>query len=136
MYERPANLFVADFMGLVNKVEGQLEGRDGDTLCVRVGVQSLLAQAHGPAMATTGPVILAIRPEAIRLGAEPGAVACNVITGNVIDSTFLGNIVEHRIDIGGAVLRVQAGRWVFHAPGERVVLSIPVEECLAVGGEA
>ncbi len=136
VYERPANLFVADFMGLVNKVEGQLEGRDGDTLCVRVGVQSLLAQAHGPAMATTGPVILAIRPEAIRLGAEPGAVACNVITGNVIDSTFLGNIVEHRIDIGGAVLRVQAGRWVFHAPGERVVLSIPVEECLAVGGEA
>src|SRR4029079_16994127 len=41
VYERPANLFVADFMGLVNKLPGTLIDRRGATGRVRIGAQTL-----------------------------------------------------------------------------------------------
>ena len=37
VYERPANLFVADFMGLVNTHRGTVVGADGDALVVDIG---------------------------------------------------------------------------------------------------
>src|SRR5688572_32033247 len=39
VYERPANLFVADFMGLVNKLSGSIIGRNGDRFRVQGGLQ-------------------------------------------------------------------------------------------------
>ena len=69
IYERPANLFVADFMGIVNRLPGEIvERRDGQ---VRVRVGDHVLAAVGPA-ADASPareVTLAIRPESVRLGA-------------------------------------------------------------------
>ena len=47
IYERPANLFVADFMGIVNRLPGEIvERRDGQ---VRVRVGDHVLAAVGPA---------------------------------------------------------------------------------------
>ena len=44
VYERPANLFVADFMGLVNKLPGDVVGRSGDRArCASAGRSSTRA---------------------------------------------------------------------------------------------
>ena len=56
----------------------------------------------------------------------------NVLTGTVVESAFLGNIVDHHIDIGGRLLRVQGSRRHALAPGETVELSVPVAECVAM----
>ncbi|MBN9262937.1 MAG: ABC transporter ATP-binding protein, partial [Hyphomicrobium sp.] len=40
VYERPANIFVADFMGLVNKVPGKLVELRGTSARVRIGEQT------------------------------------------------------------------------------------------------
>ena len=37
IYERPANLFVADFMGIVNQLPGEIVDRAGGRVRVRVG---------------------------------------------------------------------------------------------------
>ncbi len=129
VYERPANLFVADFMGLVNKVPGTVTGRHDGQVQVQVGTHSILAHSREGGSGATAAVILAIRPEAISFGADAGS---NVLNGTVIDSTFLGNIVEHQVDIGGNILRVQGGRWASYDPGTSVQLSIPLHECFAV----
>ena len=109
VYERPANLLVADFMGLVNKLSGTIVGRNGDRTRVQIGQQVIEARINGtPEVA--GEVTVAIRPEAIALGKADLAIETNFLTGTVVESVFLGNIVEHHIDIGGRRLRVQGSR--------------------------
>jgi iron(III) transport system ATP-binding protein len=125
VYERPANLFVADFMGLVNKLPGAVTASGGGTLRVRIGEQEITAQGDA-----TGSVTVAIRPEAIRFGAAPDA---NALAGTVTEATFLGNLVDYHVDIGGAVLRVQGARWDSHPIGSTVQLAIPATECFALG---
>jgi len=127
VYERPANLFVADFMGLVNKLPGTVLSNSGQTVRVRIGAQEI--DAHGT---TTGNTVIAIRPEAISFGPIPGA---NILHGTVTDSAFLGNIIDYHVDIGGAVLRVQGGRWESHPIGSAVQLAIPTSECVALDAD-
>jgi iron(III) transport system ATP-binding protein len=131
VYERPANLFVADFMGLVNKLPGTIIGRNGDRMQVQIGRQVIETRiADVPDAA--GEVTVAIRPEAIVLGNVVSSIGINVLTGTVVESTFLGNIVDHHVDIGGRLLRVQGSRRHALAPGEIVELSVSVAECVAM----
>ena len=59
-------------------------------------------------------------------------MASNILKGVVIESTFLGNIVDHQIDVGGSLLRVQGAQRQTFAPGETVELTVPVAECVAM----
>ncbi len=76
LYERPANLFVASFMGspAMNVLEGSLE-REGDGLVCRVGTEAFALPpevlATRPALASDvgKPIAVGIRPEALD---EPG----------------------------------------------------------------
>jgi multiple sugar transport system ATP-binding protein len=76
LYEHPANVFVAGFIGdpPMNLVETTLEP-DGDYPVLRSGPLAVPAP-EGLADATTGPIALpvtvGIRPEHIRVGASPG----------------------------------------------------------------
>jgi ABC-type Fe3+/spermidine/putrescine transport system ATPase subunit len=68
IYERPANLFVADFMGLVNRLPAILIEQAQGIARVCVGPHELQATIGPDAAAGSGAVTLVIRPEAIRLG--------------------------------------------------------------------
>jgi hypothetical protein len=68
----------------------------------------------------------------VRLGAATADRRGNRLDGRVVEATFLGNIVDYQIDVGGLLLRVQADRHVVQEVGSRVQLSIPVEECVAM----
>jgi ABC-type Fe3+/spermidine/putrescine transport system ATPase subunit len=136
VYERPVNLFVADFMGLVNKLPGELVERSGGNGRVRFGAQTIDAQLGDGLNGATGPVIVAIRPESIRLGgAGEAALACNVLKGRLLDSSFLGNIVDHQVDVGGTVVRVQGDRRQSLEAGTSLDLIIPISECVAMRNE-
>jgi multiple sugar transport system ATP-binding protein len=77
LYERPANLFVASFMGspAMNVLEGSLE-REGDALVARVGTAAFAlppeVRTARPELAgyVGRPIAVGIRPEALD---EPGA---------------------------------------------------------------
>ena len=132
VYERPANLFVADFMGLVNKLAGTMLERRGDIARVRIGEQMIDAYASEGLNGASGAVTVAIRPEAIHFGAgDPGAGA-NLLRGTIVESAFLGNIIDHHVDIGGVLVRVQGDRWQTFAPGTLIQLAIPPTECVAM----
>ena len=131
IYERPANLFVADFMGIVNRLPGEIvERRDGQVR-VRVGEHVLAAIGPAAGESPAREVTLAIRPESIRLGAAADGPA-NRLDGSVVEATFLGNIVDYQIDAGGLLLRVQTDRHVIQEVGSRVQLTIAIEECVAM----
>ena len=130
IYERPANLFVADFMGIVNRLSGEIVGHRDGHLRVRVGDHVLSAVGASADAGATRAVVLAIRPESVRLGWPEGAG--NNLDGSVVEATFLGSIIDYQIDIGGLVLRVQAERHVVREVGSKVQLTIPIEECVAM----
>jgi multiple sugar transport system ATP-binding protein len=90
LYERPANLFVAEFIGspAMNLVEAELE-RDGDGLVAQFGEHRLRLRRGRP-----GPAILGFRPEDL----EDAALA-----GGSADGASLQVVPELREDMGAEV---------------------------------
>ena len=92
LYESPANLFVADFIGDANLVIGALESKVGDKATVRVGEVALNLPHRDQA---PGDVKIAIRPEAITLEAvKPGRP---VLPGTIAKAAYLGTHMEYTV---------------------------------------
>ena len=72
IYDRPANLFVAGFLGTppMNQIRGRVVRREGPAFEAPGGFTLLLSEASAPPVPTDGSVVLGIRPEAIR--SKPG----------------------------------------------------------------
>ena len=99
LYDSPATLFVAGFIGTSNLLPGTVEQLNGDEALVRLeGGETCLALASG-----TGPgdaVAVVVRPETIimsRRGGEADAPAAQVLDGQVRQSAYLGTSVSHRV---------------------------------------
>src|SRR5262245_5477374 len=130
IYEHPANLFVADFMGLINRLPAVLLEQADGIARVRVGSQELSAAIAPQAAGAAGAATVVIRPEAIRLA--HGGAGENRLAGTVVDVTFLGNIIDYQVDVGGAVLRVQGDRQTALEPGACVALAVAIGECIVM----
>ncbi len=107
IYHRPANRFVADFVGLANFVDGDVTGPD----MVRIRGTTLRAPLDGT---VGGRVTLVLRPEAIRLHQQmPQTV--NVLPGRITVGSFLGTLARYWVQASGIT-------WVVDvpAPGETV----------------
>ncbi len=127
LYEAPASEFVARFMGEANRVSGRLESRDGDLGVVDLGgVRVRLPHRDQP----LGPVVVAIRPEAIALTAK----GTGAIDGTVRDAAYLGTVVEYTIATAlgdlfvvdrDAATPFEPGEIVGLAPRERGIVIIP-----------
>ncbi len=68
IYDRPANLFVAGFLGTppMNQIRGKLARRDGPAFEAEGGFTLRLLEGSAPPVSADGAVVLGIRPEAIR----------------------------------------------------------------------
>ena len=136
IYEHPANLFVADFMGLVNKLDGEVAERADGRIRMQVG-RHLLSARPAPGITDAARTLtLVVRPEAIRIGPAPASAAENAIEGRICDVTFLGATIDYIIDIGGLFVRAQADRHLVHSLGSTVQLRIAIEDCVAMAGNA
>jgi iron(III) transport system ATP-binding protein len=92
LYEQPADLFVADFIGDANLVSGELGQLEGSLATVRLGSLDLRLPHRG---AKAGPVKLAIRPESLRLaGSRPDFPA---LPGRVLKASYLGTHMEYTL---------------------------------------
>ena len=98
IYSRPATPFVAEFVGLTNRLEGTV--RDGEVE-VR-GVRLPLVQPN----AANGPAVALVRPEAVSLAAEEGSVP-GPLTGTVITVAFLGATSRVSVDLGDMTVLAQ-----------------------------
>jgi iron(III) transport system ATP-binding protein len=114
IYRRPANQFVADFVGKVNFLRGEVVPGHIELAGIR---QSVLYD--GP---YTGKVVLAVRPENIALrNSGEGA-----LEGKIAGMFYLGDINDCRVDINGAAVRViaESGSFDTLAEGQQVSLEL------------
>jgi iron(III) transport system ATP-binding protein len=128
VYERPADKVVADFMGLVNFMDGAVQERG-----VRLGAGVTLPLAV-PDWAKPGDrVWLAVRPEDLYLiPLEAPAAAGGMLTGTVRERTYLGNLVDYQVDAAGLALRVQAHHASLFEPGAPVAVRLDTERCTVI----
>jgi spermidine/putrescine transport system ATP-binding protein len=92
VYDRPANRFVANFVGDANFLEGTISRGNG-----RPGFRLAEGEAgEAPMEAVDGPATLMVRPEFLKLRSPDAAETSDAaggpgIPGRVVDVAFLGN---------------------------------------------
>jgi iron(III) transport system ATP-binding protein len=129
IYENPANLFVAGFLGAANILEGDVAGEDGQRFFHIGDGQRILLPASDRARPG---VRLVFRPQHAQL-TEPGS---GQIAGRIAHREFLGSVVRYGIAIGRQDVLVEAPfrtETALLAIGEQVGLSVPSERQLLLG---
>ena len=92
LYERPADAFVAGFIGRCNLLRGRLEAPG---LFRAAGGAALPCAPAAPGDAA----VLALRPERVSV-----ATAGEGIAGRLTAVTYLGALTEYHLDLGGTKL--------------------------------
>jgi iron(III) transport system ATP-binding protein len=128
VYERPASSFVADFMGLVNWVDGVIsDQKNPDVVTIGEGMQ---LRAVVPAGLLSGSrVRVAIRPDDLAVTAERPANGENVFPARVTEALFLGNLIHYQLDIGELRLIAQVPRSEAFQVGDRVYVRVFPDTC-------
>ncbi len=117
IYSRPATPFVAEFVGLTNRIPGTVKF---GMVEVR-GTELPLVQPNVP----TGPATALVRPEAVSLAPEGDSVSGQLV-GTVITVAFLGATSRVTVDLGDmtVVAQLPTAQASAHPAGTRVRLSI------------
>ncbi|WP_181702889.1 ABC transporter ATP-binding protein [Chthonobacter albigriseus] len=126
VFERPATRAAAAFFGASNILEGRFEG---DRFVTAAGTLRLAAIGEGSATA------VAARPEALILGARPGAE--NGLDGLVRSVGYRGTHTLVEVEIGGGVMLTVAAPAASHrsvAVGDRVRIALPAEALWPLSG--
>jgi putative spermidine/putrescine transport system ATP-binding protein len=98
LYDRPKTRFVAEFVGLTNRIPGTA---DGDRATISGTSVPLL-----PGSATRGQVIALVRPENIRLTASTDGAAAEPGGARVVATSFLGSLGRTQVALPDGTLVV------------------------------
>ncbi|MCV2867998.1 ABC transporter ATP-binding protein [Defluviimonas sp. WL0002] len=109
IYETPNSVYVADFIGDVNIIEGNvIDTVDGKVSIEWAEGQPRLLGTVGEGVAKGSRVHYAIRPEKVAIATQPPADRANVIEGVVHDIAYLGNISTYKVELpGGRMMKAQ-----------------------------
>jgi putative spermidine/putrescine transport system ATP-binding protein len=117
VYARPATSFVAEFVGLSNRLSGEVRG---GSVIVR-GFTLPLVERETP----DGQVVALVRPEAVTLASDD-TPETSLLAGTVIAVTFLGATSRVTVDLGDVTVLAQLSTADAAAlrAGSRVALTI------------
>jgi iron(III) transport system ATP-binding protein len=136
IYEKPANRFVADFIGTMNFIPGEISEvlRDRDLAYVHTEFgQKMLCRVMDFATAIPNRKVHAsIRPEDIEVFTEPPEDKDNLFKGTIMHRAYLGNFLYFFVNIDSTMIRVQAPYNMMQKEGEELFLFLNPEKCIAL----
>jgi iron(III) transport system ATP-binding protein len=125
LYDRPANRYIANFVGTINMLRGRLKQGSGGVMFQSPVIGTITIRgATGD-----GDADLAIRPHALLL-ARAGAAADPArvwVEGRVSGREFLGEFVRYVVAVNGVEITADEphfGDGVIYAPGDSVRIGI------------
>ena len=126
IYERPANAFVADFVGSSNLLAAAVIGTVGGATVIRTD-RGLRLRAGGCPAAAGDRVIAMVRPEHIRLVSAGETAGDNPFVARIRHATYLGQDLHLSLDVDGkeeltAVTQAGAARRL--AAGDEVAVAV------------
>jgi len=134
IYEKPANRFVADFIGTMNFMSGEVVEivQDTDTVYVLTEFSEKML-CKSPSMAATTPgkkVYASIRPEDVEVFTEPPEIRENLFRGTIVHKAYLGNFLYFFVSVNCNMVRVQAPHNVPREEGEEIYLFLNPQKCM------
>jgi putrescine transport system ATP-binding protein len=144
LYEAPRSRWVAEFVGDVNIIEGQLQSREANRLMIASSEAGAIAVAEPRHKITKTGVCVAIRPEKIKLSLRGPASdahhahAINRLEGIVTEVNYLGGVTAYKVKLDtGAVLRATMANTArldidaYHT-SQRVVAWFTPDDCVVL----
>jgi len=128
IYSRPATPFVAEFVGLTNRLAGVVKGGEVEVRGKRLPLMK--------PDSTDGPAIALVRPEAVSVAAD-GDLSAGPLVGSVISTVFLGATSRVTVDLGDTTVLAQLPTSEVGAitAGTRVRLSLRTDPVLIARDE-
>jgi putative spermidine/putrescine transport system ATP-binding protein len=128
VYSRPATPFVAEFVGLSNRIPGVVRGGSVEVRGTRLPIVQ-----EG---AADGPAVALVRPEAVTLGSNDTAES-GPLVGTVIATAFLGATSRITVDLGDVTVLAQlpTSEAAAHPAGTRVQLALRTDPVLIARDE-
>ena len=104
LYDRPANLFVANFLGVANVIEGSMVEEEGQVMFHSTDSTITVPMTEN----AKGQSNIIFRPQNLTIGQRdmvplPGTTQ---LKGNVEHKEFLGSVVRYRVAVGGHFILV------------------------------
>ncbi len=131
IYNRPSTKFVANFVGTLNVLEGTVTDASSGKVKVGAGEVVLTGKLNGSKAGDT--LSLALRPEAISLGRQPGRDA--TLGGEISEVSFLGSVIRVRVGLGKEAVSLDT----FNSPasppprvGEKAEISFSPDDVLVL----
>lgn len=140
IYERPASLFVASFVGESSGFSGRMCEIHGDKVSVEVEGIGILQGICPEASAAARPVHagsavrVILRPERVEVvpqSVDPGIESVNRFPAILKEAVYLGHRTEYRMTAAGHdIVAWQLGKALAGTTGEHVLASVPVSSTL------
>lgn len=135
LYEKPANAFVAQFIGENNKFSGKVLDIDGDKcrVAIKGGGEVMALKVN---VGRVGDMTsLSLRPERVIINPAQGSVA-NVFSGRVEELIYLGDHIRTRVSVCGNddfIVKVpNSQRHQIAARGQEIKLGWSAADCHAL----
>ena len=131
IYDRPANLFVAEFFGALNTLPVRVIGRDGTKTIVSWQGRQLVAPASD--LATGSDAVFAVRTNDVRPSSAMPSQDATSISGVIQDVIYKGSVLLCRLRLDDGTLFVAAaerGRSTPLESGRSVHLSWPGDKTM------
>jgi iron(III) transport system ATP-binding protein len=132
IYGRPANPFVADFVGTTNFIRGAVTSvqSGSSTLVIASEIGSVTALATEP-LHVGADVVLTVRPEDVELS-ETAALGVNTWRATVDQKVFLGEAIDFRVRICERLLLARTHPRLSTRIGHPIHVAIAPEKVLAL----
>jgi ABC-type Fe3+/spermidine/putrescine transport system ATPase subunit len=134
IYKKPANRFVADFIGTMNFMSGEVVQvlQDRNAVSVRTEFSDkVVCMSPDSTSATPGTKVYAsIRPEDVEVFTDRPEAAENVFKGNIVHKAYLGNFLFYFVSVNDTMIRVQAPHNLLQEEGQELYLFLNPEKCM------
>jgi len=134
IYQQPADRFVADFIGTMNFISGEITQvvQDEGQVSVKTDFsEKLLCRMPHTGEARSGEQAYAsIRPEDVAVFEEPPQDRQNVFKGTIENKAYLGNFLYLFVSVTGTKIRIQISHYLPQEEGQEIYLFIDPDKCM------
>jgi len=134
IYQKPANRFVADFIGTMNFMSGEVVEvlLNSNEVYVRTQFsQKMLCTIPDSKAVKPGEKVYAsIRPEDVQIFTEPPQTKENLFEGTIVHKAYLGNFLFFFVSVKETMIRVQVPHYVPQEEGQELYLYLNPQKCM------
>jgi iron(III) transport system ATP-binding protein len=136
IYQKPANRFVADFIGTMNFMSGKvvevLPDSNAVYVCTEFSEKMLCTMPDHTVVKAGEKVYASIRPEDVEIYTESPPSEENLFKGMIVHKAYLGNFLYFFVNVNDTMIRAQVPHHVPQEEGQELFLYLNPQKCVVL----